>query len=79
MSKKILVVEAGEEFAIHIKAPVCSVSDPMGYVGGSTFELTAAEDRSHITPTKAYTVVRDTDFPLQPTDRVQFFKRVPLV
>ena len=79
MSKKILVVEAGEEFTIHIKGSAPSVSDPMGYVGGSTFEFTAAEDRSHLTPTKAYTVVRDTDFPLQPTDRVQFFKRVPLV
>lgn len=43
--KQVFVVQAGEEFEIHIAGPNQNVADPTGIVGGSTFEFSASQDR----------------------------------
>jgi hypothetical protein len=54
--KKVFVVQAGEEFEIHIAGPVQNLADPTGIVGGSTFEYTACNDRSNLVRTAAYSI-----------------------
>jgi hypothetical protein len=43
--KRVFVVQAGEEFEVHIAGPNQNIADPTGIIGGSTFEFSASQDR----------------------------------
>lgn len=53
--KAQFVVQAGEEFEIHISGPNPNIADPTGLIGGTTFEFKAPEDRSDLKWIRAYT------------------------
>ena len=58
-TKQVIVVQAGEEFEVHIAGPDQNMADPTGIIGGATFEFTANEARTDLIRTRAYT----TDYP----------------